>query len=67
MVEIFRSRFRSPAWQTSNYQSEPMSRVEMWLGVITVYLVLSAILMGHIADHAGAADKQPVVPISDRG
>jgi hypothetical protein len=44
-----------------------MSRVEMWLGVITLYLVLSAILMGHIAEHAGAADKQPVVPLSDRG
>ena len=67
MVEIFRSRFRSLARQASNYQSEPMSRVELWLGVITVYLVLSAFLMGHIADHAGAADKQPVVPLSDRG
>jgi hypothetical protein len=44
-----------------------MSRVELWLGVITVYLVLSAFLMGHITDHAGAADKQPVVPLSDRG
>ena len=44
-----------------------MNRVELWLGVITVYLVLSALLMGHIADHAGAADKQPVVPLSDRG
>jgi hypothetical protein len=67
VVEILRSRFRSLAWQASTYQSEPMSRVEMWLGVITLYLVLSAILMGHIAEHAGAADKQPVVPLSDRG
>ncbi len=67
MVEIFRSRFRSLAWQASNYQSEPMSRVEMWFGVIAVYLVLSAFLMGHIADRAGAADKHPVVPVSDRG
>jgi hypothetical protein len=67
VVETFRSRFRSLAWRASNHQSEPMSRIEMWLGVITVYLVLSAFLMGHIADHAGAADKQPVVPVSDRG
>ena len=44
-----------------------MSCVELWLGVITVYLVLSAFLMGHIVDHAGAADKQLVVPVSDRG
>ena len=27
--------------------SEPMRRLELWLGVITVYLVLSAFLMGH--------------------
>jgi hypothetical protein len=38
----------------------------MWLGVITVYLVLSAFLMGHFSDYAGAAEKQPVVPVSDR-
>ena len=38
----------------------------MWLGVITVYLVLSAFLMGHLSDHTGAADTQPVVPVSDR-
>jgi hypothetical protein len=65
-VEIFRSRFRSLAWQARNYQSEPLSRVEMWLGVITVYLVLSAFLMGHLSNHAGAAEKQPVAPVSNR-
>ena len=43
-----------------------MSRVELWLGVITVYLVLSAFLMGHLSNHAGAAEKQPVVPVSNR-
>jgi hypothetical protein len=66
LVEIFRSRLRSLAWQASNYRSEPLSRVEMWLGVITVYLVLSAFLMDHLSDHTGAAEKQPVVPVTDR-
>jgi hypothetical protein len=54
-------------WKANNYQSEPLSRVEMWLGVITIYLVLSAFLMDHLSDRSGAAEKQPVVPISDRG
>jgi hypothetical protein len=66
LLEIFRSRLRSLRWQAINYDSEPLSRVEMWLGVITVYLVLSAFLMGHLSDQRGAAEKQPVVPVSDR-
>ena len=66
LVEIFRSQFRSLACKARNYQSEPLSRVEMWLGVITVYLVLSAFLMGHLSNHYGAAEKQPVVPVSNR-
>ena len=66
LVGIFRSRFRALVWQARNYQSEPLSRVEMWLGVITVYLVLSAFLMGHFSAQAGAAMKQPVVPVSNR-
>jgi hypothetical protein len=66
LSEIFRSRLRSLRRQARNYESEPLSRVEMWLGVITVYLVLSAFLMGHLADHTGAAEKQPLVPVTDR-
>jgi hypothetical protein len=54
------------AWQASNYQSEPLSRVEMWLGVISVYLVLSAFLMGHFSAHTGAELKETVVPVSNR-
>jgi hypothetical protein len=66
LVGIFRSRFRALVWQARNYQSEPLSRVEMWLGVITVYLVLSAFLMGHFSTQTGAALKQTVVPVSNR-
>jgi hypothetical protein len=66
LVEIFRSQLRSLVWKARNYQSEPLSRVEMWLGVITVYLVLSAFLMGHFSAQTGAAMKQTVVPVSNR-
>ena len=64
---IVQSRLRAVAWQASNYQSEPLSRVEMWLGVISVYLVLSAFLMGHFSAHTGAELKETVVPVSNRG
>ena len=66
LVEILRSRFRSLACKARSYQSEPLTRVEMWLGVITLYLVLSACLMGHFSGEAGAAETQPVVPVSNR-
>ena len=43
-----------------------MSRLELWLGVITMYLVLSAFLMGQFASHRGAAEKAPVIPATGR-
>jgi hypothetical protein len=49
-----------------NRGSEPMSRVELWLGVITVYLVISAFVMGHVAAEMGAAQKNEVVAVSNR-
>jgi hypothetical protein len=42
------------------YESEPMSRTEMWLGIITLYLVLGAYFMGHLSSHTGTAEKTPV-------
>jgi hypothetical protein len=66
LVEKFRSDLRSLASNAASYQSEPLSRLEMWLGVITVYLVLSAFLMGQFSDHTGAAQKQSAVPVSNR-
>jgi hypothetical protein len=47
-------------------ESEPMSRIELWLGVITVWLVISAFLVGHFSAEMGAAQKNSVVPVSDR-
>ena len=47
-------------------ESEPLSRLELWLGVITMYLVLSAFLMGQFASHTGAAEKAPVIPLTNR-
>ena len=47
-------------------ESEPLSRLEMWLGIITLYLVISAFLMGHFAAHMGAADRSTVVPATNR-
>jgi hypothetical protein len=46
--------------------SEPITRLELWLGVITVYLVLSAFLMGHLSTEMGAAEKSSVTAVSDR-
>jgi hypothetical protein len=66
LVEKFRSDLRLLASKATSYQSEPLSRLEMWLGVITVYLVLSAFLMGHFAALTGTAQKQTVVPVSNR-
>lgn len=43
-----------------------MSRTELWLGVITVYLVITAFVMGHFSAEMGAAQKNEVVPVSDR-
>jgi hypothetical protein len=48
------------------HHSEPVSRVEMWLGIITVYLVLGAYFMGHVSSQMGTAEKTPIVPISNR-
>jgi hypothetical protein len=66
LVERFRSELRLLASQARTYRSEPLSRVEMWLGVITVYLVLSAFLMGQFSEYTGAAQEQTVVPVSNR-
>ena len=66
LVEKFRSEFRVLACQARTYRSEPLSRVELWLGVITVYLVLSALLMGQFSARTGASLKDTVVPISNR-
>lgn len=66
LVEKFRSDLRLLASKATSYQSEPLSRLEMWLGVITVYLVLSAFLMGHFTARTGTAQKQTVVPVSNR-
>jgi hypothetical protein len=46
--------------------SEPIARLELWLGVLTVYLVLSAFLMGHFSTETGAAEKNSVTAVSDR-
>ena len=48
------------------YQSEPMSRTEMWLGIITLYLVLGAYFMGHFSSQMGTAERTPVVPLTNR-
>ncbi|HEY5617759.1 MAG TPA: hypothetical protein VIK60_07425 [Vicinamibacterales bacterium] len=48
------------------YESEPLSRVELWLGIITVYLVLSAFFMGRFSAHIGAADEHTVAPVTNR-
>ena len=34
--------------------SEPLSATEQWLGLITLYLVLSAFLVGHFSANTGA-------------
>ena len=38
---------------------EPLSRTEQWLGLITLYLVLSAILVGQLSTNSGAVDHYP--------
>ncbi|MGH9257936.1 MAG: hypothetical protein ACRD3C_25530 [Vicinamibacterales bacterium] len=48
------------------HKSEPLTRLELWLGVITLYLVVSAFLLGRFASHIGAAETAPVVPVSNR-
>jgi hypothetical protein len=47
-------------------ESEPLSRVEMWLGIITLYLVISAFVIGHVSGHIGTADRSTVVPATNR-
>jgi hypothetical protein len=47
------------------HHSEPMSRTEMWLGIITVYLVLGAYFMGHVTSQTGTAEKT-VAPVTNR-
>lgn len=48
-----------------SHHSEPMSRAELWLGIITVYLVLGAYFMGHLTTQTGTAEKT-VVPVTNR-
>ena len=48
------------------HHSEPMSRLEMCLGIITVYLVLGAYFVGHLSSQMGTAEKTPVVPVTNR-
>ena len=68
LVERFRSELRLLACQARTYRSEPLSRVEMWIGLITLYLVLGAFLMGQFSADTGAALKETVVvPVSNRG
>ena len=43
---------------------EPLSRTEQWLGLITLYLVLSAILVGQFTTNRGAADQYPTKVIT---
>jgi len=57
---------RKMLFEHLNRESEPMSRIELWLGVITVWLVISAFLVGHFSAEMGAAQKNSVVPVSDR-
>lgn len=47
-------------------ESEPLTRLELWLGVITMYLVLSAFTMGYLARQFGTAEKTAIVPITNR-
>lgn len=48
------------------YHSEPMSRLEMCLGIITIYLVLGAYFVGHFSSQMGTAQKTPIVPLTNR-
>lgn len=43
---------------------QPLSRVEQWLGLITLYLVLSAMLAGEFAAHQGPVDHFPTKVIT---
>ena len=46
-------------------ESKPLSRLELWLGIITMYLVLSAYVIGQFAHYTGA-DSAPVIPATNR-
>jgi hypothetical protein len=48
------------------HESEPLSRVEMWLGIITLYLVICAFVMGHFTRQMGTADRSTVIPATNR-
>jgi hypothetical protein len=52
--------------ETLTGESEPLSRIEMWLGIITLYLVICAFVMGHLSGHTGTADRSTVVPATNR-
>lgn len=51
---------------TLTCESEPVSRIELWLGIITLYLVISAFVMGHFSAQTGTADRSTVVPATNR-
>jgi hypothetical protein len=46
--------------------SEPLTRVELWLGLVTLYLVLGAYAMGYLTSQFGTAEKTAIAPISNR-
>lgn len=55
---------RKALFQSLASPSEPLSRTEQWLGLVTLYLVLSAILMGQFTANSGAADRYPTKVIT---
>jgi hypothetical protein len=46
--------------------AKPLSRLELWLGIITMYLVVTAYFLGLFARYAGTAEGTPIIPITNR-
>jgi hypothetical protein len=48
------------------FESEPLSRTELWIAAVAIYLILGTFLFGHFGGWTSTAEQERIIPLTHR-
>lgn len=48
------------------FEGEPLSRTELWIAAVAIYLILGSFLFGHFGGWTSTAEQERIIPLSHR-